>query len=139
VRLLLDTSIVIRYVTGEPAAAAERARGLFAAAEAGRLELILTDVAFIETGFVLWRALNLGRSVVIAYLDSLLQAPGVVPEHREVLQKCLELFQRHSIGLVDAYLAAGTMAAGVDGVASFDRDFDRVPGLRRIESAEAAV
>jgi predicted nucleic acid-binding protein len=116
VRLLLDTSIVVRYVTGEPVAAAERARGFFAAAEAGRLELILTDVAFIETGFVLWRVLRLGRSVVIAYLDSLLQAPGVVPEHRELLQKCLEVFQCHPIGLVDAYLAAGTMAAGADGV-----------------------
>ena len=76
---------------------------------------------------------------MIAYLDSLLQAPGVVPEHRELLQKSLEVFQRHPIGLVDAYLAAGALAAGADGVASLDRDFDRVPGVRRIQSAEAVA
>ncbi|MCL4369186.1 MAG: PIN domain-containing protein [Actinobacteria bacterium] len=135
-RLLLDTSVIIRYVTGEPVWAAEQARGLFAAAAAGRLELVVADVAFIETGFVLWRVLRLERSAVVAYLDSLLQAPGVLPEHRELLQKCLELFQRHPIGLVDTYLAAGAMAAGVDGVASLDRGFDRVPGVRRVESAD---
>jgi predicted nucleic acid-binding protein len=136
VRLLLDTSVVVRYLTGEPDEAAERARGLFAAAEAGRLELMLTDVVFVETGFVLWRALRLERSLVIAYLDSLLQAPGVVPEHRELLQGSLELFQRHPVGLVDAYLAAGTVAAGIDGVASLDRGFDRLSGVMRVESAD---
>jgi predicted nucleic acid-binding protein len=138
VRLLLDTSVVVRHVTGEPPAAAEHARGLFVAATAGRLQLVLTDVTFVEVGFVLWRVLHLERLMVIAYLDSLLQAPGVFAEHKEILQRSLELFQAHPVGLVDAYLAACAAATGIDGVASLDRGFDQLPGLLRVECADAA-
>jgi predicted nucleic acid-binding protein len=141
VRLHLDTSVVIRYLTGSPPDAAESARALFAAAADGGLRLFIPDVILIEAGFVLVRVLHLERREVARLLGSLAEAPGVEVERREVVRGALELFQHGRLGLVDAYLTAHALACqdsspGTAVVASFDQELDKVQGVRRISSPD---
>ena len=138
-RLSVDTNVVVRFLTGEPPEQAARARALFDAAAAGAFELFLSTVVLVEAGFVLRRVLRLERSTVATLLGSLGNAPGLVVEQREVVQRTLELFERSSIPLADAYLAAYALVRGepwgdpaLPAVVSFDRHFDTAAGLRRI-------
>lgn len=138
-RAFVDTNVVVRFLTGEPPEQAARARALFEAAAAGAIELFLPTVILIETGFVLRRVLRLERDRVVILLESLGHAPGLVVEQREVVQRALELFEGSAIPLADAYLAAYALVRGaplgdpgLPAVASFDRHFDNVDGLRRI-------
>jgi predicted nucleic acid-binding protein len=134
VRVHLDTSVIVRYLTGSPPDAAVHATGLFAKAEAGLIRLFLADVIAIETGFVLLRVLGLERKQAAGLLWSLMEAPGVDVERREVLQQALEIFEEGAIGLTDAYLASHALASRgqldqLALVASFDRGLRRLPQL----------
>ena len=138
-RAFVDTNVVVRFLTGEPPEQAARARALFAAAAAGAIELFLPTVVLIEAGFVLRRVLRLERERVAIVLESLGNAPGLVVEQREVVQRALELFEGSTIPLADAYLAAYALVRGapwgdpgLPAVVSFDPHFDQVDGLRRI-------
>lgn len=139
-RAFVDTNVVVRFLTGEPPEQAARARALFDAAAEGAIELFLPTVILIEAGFVLRRVLRLGRARVATLLESLGNAPGLVVEQREVVQRALELFEGSAIPLADAYLAAYALVRGapwgdadLPAVVSFDRHFDNLDGLRRID------
>lgn len=137
-RVYLDTSVIVRFLTGEPPGQAAAARELFAAAAEGRVELFVPAVIVVETGFVLLRVLNLERGEAATLLASLLECPGLAFEQRDVLWRMVELLRESAVPLVDAYLAAfaAVRGGGAEGgtapvVASFDRHFDGLPGVRR--------
>jgi predicted nucleic acid-binding protein len=138
VRAYLDTSVIVRFLTGDPPGPAEAARELFAAAAEGRVELFVPAVVVVETGFVLLRVLGLARPAAAALLASLLECPGLAFEQRDVLRRMVEVLRECPVPLVDAYLAAfaavrggGPEGDGTPVVVSFDRHFDGLPGVRR--------
>jgi predicted nucleic acid-binding protein len=45
----------------------------------------------------------------------------------------LQLFERHPIDFIDAYHGALMLARGLTTVYSYDTDFDRLQGLKRVE------
>lgn len=63
--------------------------------------------------------------------------PLVLPVTGEVMDRARGILDRHG-GLMarDALHAAVVQVNDLDGICSFDRDFDRIPGLRRVEPAE---
>ncbi|MBU2601968.1 MAG: PIN domain-containing protein [Actinobacteria bacterium] len=140
-RAYLDTNVIVRFLTGEPSEPAEAARGLFASAARGEVELFVPTVIVIETGFVLLRVFGVERGEAATLLASLLECPGLVFEQRDVLWRMVEVLREHSVPLVDAYLAAfvavrggGSGSAEAPVVVSFDRHFDGLPGVRRVAS-----
>lgn len=60
--------------------------------------------------------------------------PDVIPVTARVLDRARALLDGSS-GLVarDALHAAIVLDEGLDGIISFDRDFDRIPGIRRVQ------
>ena len=65
--------------------------------------------------------------------------PVVLPITAEVLDLARALLDRHSKLMArDALHAAVCENAGLETICSYDRDFDRIPGLRRLEPASVA-
>jgi len=56
----------------------------------------------------------------------------------EVLTRALDLAGNSELGGRDAVHAATALTAGFEEIVSADRDFDAVPGLRRIAPAEVS-
>lgn len=68
---------------------------------------------------------------------SLCRLQSVEPED---LTMALRLFETHeALGARDAVHAATALNRGIDAIVSPDRDFDGVPGLERIDPAEAVT
>lgn len=82
--LFLHTSVVLRYLTGEPAETAARDGDVMSAAAAGRLRLFLPDVLLVEIDYVLHRVLRLDRKETAGLLRSRAYMPGLVLERRGV-------------------------------------------------------
>jgi len=62
--------------------------------------------------------------------------PIVLPVTAEVMDRARAILDRHAELMArDALHAAVVQVNGLDGICSFDRDFDAVPGLHRIEPA----
>lgn len=126
---LVDTNVILRFLTGEPENQAARAKKLFAANESGELALRVVPLVVAEVVFVLsGKVYGYGRSEVTSALIPFLQSPTLDVEQRDVLLLALELYRDHSIDYVDAFLAAEARLAGHT-LASFDADFKTVPAV----------
>lgn len=126
--MLLDTNILVRHLTGEPADQAGRATAFLR--DADSLELPSLIVA--ELVYVLESVYEQTRSQVAALVRSVLAHPPVYVPEEAVLLRAIELHETVRVHFAEAYLAAA--AERRDGlVASFDRDLDRIDGVTRVE------
>ena len=131
-RLLLDTNVIVRFLTGDHPAHSPRSRNLFARAAAGDVTLVVTDLALAETAWVLQSFYSLDRNAITAALKDLIDSAGIEVENKATLLSALRNFAQTDVNFVDAYHAA--VAAGESiAIASFDRDFDQFAGVKRVE------
>lgn len=126
---LLDTNVILRFLTGEPEAQAQRAKKLFEQSESGVLNirilpLVVAEVVFVLTG----KHYQMDRAEVAEALMLFLENPNFDIADRDSLISGLQLFKQHTIDYADAYLAAEAQTHDC-GIASFDQDFLKISGL----------
>ncbi len=128
---LVDTNLIVRFLTGEPEEQAVRAKNLFAANDSGELVLRVVPLVVAEVVFVLsGKVYGYERREVASALTAFLQSPSLDVQERDVVLLALELYRDHPIDYVDACFAATARLADHD-VASFDADFEKIPKLSR--------
>jgi predicted nucleic acid-binding protein len=131
-RLLLDTNVIVRFLTGDHPVHSPRSRKLFGRAAAGDLTLVVTDLALAETVWVLQSVYSLDRDAITAALKDLIEFAGIEVQNKAILLSALRNFAQTDVDFVDAYHAAVATAESL-GIASFDRDFDQFAGVKRVE------
>ncbi len=131
-RQLLDTNVILRFLTGDHPIHSPRSRNLFARAAAGDVTLVLTDLALAETVWVLQSFYSLERDAITAALKHLIESTGIEVQKRAILLNALRNFAQTDVDFVDAYHAAVASAESI-AIASFDRDFDQFAGIKRVE------
>lgn len=125
----VDTSILVRHLTGDPPAMAARATAYLRSES----ELLLTDLIVAETIYVLESFYETPRAQIAAALRSLLVLGSVITVDAALLSRAVEVFETERIDFAEAYLVACAESTGVNRVASFDRSLDRVGTVERIE------
>jgi predicted nucleic acid-binding protein len=125
---LVDTNVLVRHLTGDPRAQAQRATAFLGA---GRV-LILVDVVLAELVYVLSSYYGRPRDEVAAAVRSLLALRSIAVRDAQLLLRAIELFEGGRLDFQDAYLVAAAERTGVRRIASFDRDLDAVPSVERL-------
>lgn len=118
----LDTSMVVRYLTGEPPGLAEQAARVVDGAEG----LQVTDVVLAETAYVLTSVYRVPRDVVVDHLVTLLQKQNISPfalDKGIVLQALLLCRSSGRTSFADAMVWAAARSAGSEVVYSLDERF----------------
>ena len=111
----------------------EPALGLFRRVVDGALGLVVTPIVVAELVYVSRSLLRWPRGKTAERVGSLLQADGLILMERAAILSALDLYGRRArLDFADAYLAATAVRTGPPVVASFDGNFDRMAGLRRI-------
>jgi predicted nucleic-acid-binding protein len=128
-RALVDTNILVRHLTGDPPAQAERATAFLAADH----ELILADLILAEVIYVLESFYAHPRTQIAEAARSLLAFPSVAAYDQELLLRAIELYEGDRLDFADAYICAAAELSGVGAVASFDRSIERVTTVQRVE------
>ncbi len=125
----VDTNVLVRHLTGDPADMAARATAYLAETA----ELYLTDLIVAETVYVLESFYEAPREQVAAAMRSLVSMRSVVTVDPALLLRAIEVYETDRLDFAEAYLVACAESTGVDRVASFDRSIDRVDTVERIE------
>ena len=132
----VDTNLFIRYLTGAPPFQAAAAREVFARIERGDERAWSTAVAIAEVVWVLTGPFyRFERAAIRDTLQPLLSLEGLVILEKAAISKALDTWPRIRIDYIDAYHAELALETGLPEVYSFDHDFDRIPGVVRIEPA----
>ncbi len=126
--MLVDTNVLVRHLTGDPPAQAQRATRLLVEAD----DLLLPDLIVAECWYVLRSVYGLPGERVATALSAVVRSRSV----RVVYPELLALALRHAaegFGFADGYLLALAELADAGPIVSFDRAFDAVPGVERVE------
>ena len=118
----LDTSIFVRYLTGDPYDLAERAAQIIDTQD----DLQLTDGVLAETAYVLTSVYQVPREVVVDHLITFLQKQNISPYSLDkdlVLQALLMCRPSGRISFSDSMIWAAARSAGSPVVYSLDRRF----------------
>ncbi len=131
--LFLDPSVLLLAVGGAHPRRAD-CRGVLAAAAGSQLRIHMS----VEGGqeFLFHRLRMAGREQAIAEFDAV---DGLTIWHEfdvEVLRHSRALVERGLARGRDAVHAATAIDAGFAQIVSTDRDFDGIPGLRRVDPKE---
>lgn len=119
----LDTSMVVRYLTGDPPEMAAQAAAIIDS----DLELEVTDVVLAETGYVLSSVYRIPRDIVVDHLVTFVQKRNVRPfrlDKGTVVLALLLCRPSHRVSFADALIWAAARSSNDGIVYSLD---DRFP------------
>lgn len=125
----IDTNIIVRHLTGDPPAMAERATR-FLANEVG---LLLADLIVAETIYVLESFYEAPRDQIAEAVRSLIAFASISCVDPSLLLRAVEVYETDRLDFAEAYLVACAESTDVGRVASFDHAIDRLETVERIE------
>lgn len=131
----LDSNVLLRHLTDDDPAAAHACFALIQAIENGEVTAWTSDLVIAEVVFVLSnkRTYNLDRETIRDLLLPLIELPGLKLPRKRLYRRVFELYTSQPLDYVDAYHVALMERRGATTVFSYDRHFDRVPGIQRRE------
>jgi predicted nucleic-acid-binding protein len=127
----VNTNILVRHLTGDPPAMAQRATRYLRDATA----LLLVDVVVAELVYVLESYYRRPRSAVAEVLRAVIGFRAIHVVDPDLLHRAIEVYEHDRLDFPEAYLVASAERSGVSAVVSFDRSIDRATTIRRVEPA----
>lgn len=125
----VDTNILVRHLTGDPADMAARASRFLAEER----DVFLTDLVVAETVYVLESFYEAPRGVVAEAVRALIAFESVICVDPPLLLRAVEVYEVDRLDFAEAYLVACAETTGVGRIASFDRSISRVNTVERVE------
>ena len=119
---VIDTSMVVRYLTGDPPELAEKAARVID----GEENLQVPEVVIAETAYVLTSVYGVPRSVVVDHLVAFLQKENISPfavDKGLVLQALLLCKPSGRVSFADAMVWATTRSSERKVIYSLDKRF----------------
>ena len=134
-RAFVDANIFVRVLTGDDPQKAARSSALLLRAQRGDVRLITSESVIAEVAYVLSsRSIyRIPRTTVTIALQSILADPSIELDRKESVLAALDLWQRSNVDFADCLAAEYVRRAELAGIYSYDRDFDRIPGIYRLE------
>ena len=129
----LDTNILMRHFVHDHPDQSPRATAYIERIERGEVQIRISELVVFETVFLLKRHYKQPRTVVRDLVLGFLALPGVILPRKRRFRRVFELYVDLNIAFADAYHVALMEQQGIEEVISFDREFNRAPGIRRAE------
>lgn len=133
----LDTNVILRFLTRDDEEKAQASFELFRRVSLGEEELFTCEAIVAEVVFVLVSRrgpYRLTHEEIRDRLVPILTLRGLRLPQKRVYLAALDLFASASfLDFEDALVIAHMQRQGIEEVVSYDRDFDRISGVQRVE------
>lgn len=131
--IFIDTNIFLRYFEREDESTYRKVERLFTEIVNGNIIGISTSLVIAEVIWVLKRFYNWDKEEICNNVELILKTPNVMFNQRSVIVKAINLYKDKNISFIDAYNYSYMKANGVTEIYSFDRDFDKLKDVKRLE------
>jgi len=129
----LDTNVLLRHLLQDHPAQSASATRYLAAIEASQEKVRLADTVIFETVFTLQRQYGVPKSTIRDTLLPLIDLPGIVLPGKRHLREVFDLYVAYNISFADAFHAVLMKRWRLSEIVSYDRGFDKIPGISRVE------
>jgi uncharacterized protein len=129
----LDTNIFLRHLRGDHADFSPRATALLQRIEQGSLKVRTADTVIFETVFTLERRYKQSREAIREAFLPLIELSGIELPGKRRFRQVFGYYIEKNISFADAYHAVLAESLRLTQIISFDRDFNRISALTRVE------
>lgn len=124
---IIDANLILRYLLGD------REAGKVEKLLRSKNKLLLSDVILAEIVWVLDSYYKWNRFKIVESLVMLIKLPSIVC-NKFLLAETLTIFgSQRSFDFADAYSVALMKQSKIRDIYSFDKDFDKIPKVNRLE------
>lgn len=133
---LLDTNLIIRYLTRDDPAKAAACLSLLQRVARGEEHVRLCEAHLTEVAYVLSARAhyNLSHEEIRQRLIPILNLRGLKLPRKKLYRRALDVYALYAaLDFEDALAVASMEADGLTELYTYDRDFDRVSAITRVE------
>jgi predicted nucleic acid-binding protein len=132
----IDANVFIRYLTQDDPAKAIASGALIQKLANGEEEATTSEAVIAEVFYVLTARAHYGlrRTDAAARVRPAIAAEGLVLDEKAVIERAIEIYEAYpNLDFEDALSVAHMQSRGINEIVSYDRGFDAVEGLSRVE------
>jgi len=129
----IDTNIFIRFLTDDVPEKADACEEIFKQAVEKKETLFTTDLVIAEIVWVLESFYDLSKEDVQDKVEKILNTPNLICPNKDLVLSALNLSSEKNIDYADAYNALILKEKGIKELYSYDKDYDRIDRLDRLE------
>jgi predicted nucleic-acid-binding protein len=129
----VDTNVFLRFLVNDLPEQADHCEAIFRKAVTGEEALYTTDMVVAEIIWVLESYYDLPRIEVRSKVEKILNTQNLTCDNKETIIHALNLYDEKNIDYIDAYNACILKLKGIGEVYSYDKHYDRMSWLKRIE------
>lgn len=123
--VLLDTNVLIRFLTSDKTQKFQGVYALFESLEQGDLQIELKLIVLFQVVFVLKSFYSVPREDIATGMLRILEYKGIIVKKRRIVRRMLELWHDSKLDIVDCYLIACLEGDRQNILYSYDRGFDK--------------
>lgn len=123
---VLDTNVIIRFLTNDTPEQAKRVETLLN--QATVKSLFIPDIIIAEIIYVLLSFYKLPKKEVVEKVSVLLDFEKI-RSNKKLLKKTLEIFEENNLSFADAYLTSLVLLSKNSFIYSFDKRLSKIEGV----------
>jgi len=131
--IFLDTNIFLRYFLKENELVFRRLEKLFSEIILGNIIGVSNAMVIAEVVWVLSRSYKWNKEKICDNIEFILITPNIRFKDKAILVNAVNVYKEKNIGFIDAYNYSFMRANSIDEIYSFDRDFDKLKDVKRLE------
>ena len=122
---LLDTNVLIRFLTSDKTEKFRGVYALFESLEQGDLRVELKLIVLFQVVFVLKSFYFVPIEDIASGMLGILEYKGIIVKEKKIIRRTIELWRDSKLDIVDCYLVACLEGDRQNILYSYDRDFDK--------------
>ena len=120
-RVVIDTNLLVRYLTQDDPEKAEAVESLLDKAGSGEITILVPSIVIAELVWVLESFYKLDAAAVSELVESILNTPGIEVNDKEILFTICGTYREKKIDFIDALIMEFAKANSIDTIYSFDK------------------
>lgn len=132
-KVFVDTNIFLRFLLADHPKQSPACKKLFEKASKGKITLVTLPIVIAEICWVLHTYYKESRREVSEKLKVILLFKGLDLPHQNILIMACEIFESKNMDFLDAYIAAWLKSKDINSIYSYDKDYNKIGGIRRME------
>lgn len=130
---VLDANILLRFLVNDLPEQANCCAALLKRVETGSEEVLLPDLVLADVVWTLEKFYKQPKAKIRDLLISVLNLRGLRFSSKEAARQAFQFYAAKNLDWTDAFVAAQMLAKGRTQIYSYDRDFNKVPGISWLE------
>ena len=119
--VVIDTNLLVRYLTDDEPQKAKAVDALLSRASKGELKILIPSVVIAELVWVLESFYNMMADEIAELVEAILNTPGIDIQDKLIIKAALKLYSSKEIDLVDAWVIEFAKAKGAKRIYTFDK------------------